>query len=407
MLFVEMVIFYCIMKSWKAKRKDFEIMKKYISCIILIVLCVACATVFYVKANSPEGDTPTTDSTQEQTPQKPQDKPTNNNNTEAVVTIDKSGTIRSEYLSSTNLRIEWTMYKTNKDDVLYLSAELYLDTPEQITNAGSGYLSVNGEKKEYTTKTMVGTENLLTSYSAAVTYTKNMTVYFDAFLDIDSTTDSGDLLESVKAKGSVEAREDYSWIKAKNKLDLNLVSKFPELPSGDEITSLCMVLNYLKYDIDKCDLSDLYLEKGPSHYTDIFEANAGNPKDTYNSYGCMPPVIVNAANKYIGINGGGYYAQDYSGKNVDMLYYQVSQGSPVIVWACEEFDSTPSVFRTLVINGKTVYLKSNVNTLVLIGYDFDSKTVTLANPSGNIFDVDMELFEERFSQAGSYAVLIK
>lgn len=382
-------------------------MKKYISCIILIVLCVACATVFYVKANSPEGDTPTTDSTQEQTPQKPQDKPTNNNNTEAVVTIDKSGTIRSEYLSSTNLRIEWTMYKTNKDDVLYLSAELYLDTPEQITNAGSGYLSVNGEKKEYTTKTMVGTENLLTSYSAAVTYTKNMTVYFDAFLDIDSTTDSGDLLESVKAKGSVEAREDYSWIKAKNKLDLNLVSKFPELPSGDEITSLCMVLNYLKYDIDKCDLSDLYLEKGPSHYTDIFEANAGNPKDTYNSYGCMPPVIVNAANKYIGINGGGYYAQDYSGKNVDMLYYQVSQGSPVIVWACEEFDSTPSVFRTLVINGKTVYLKSNVNTLVLIGYDFDSKTVTLANPSGNIFDVDMELFEERFSQAGSYAVLIK
>ena len=39
--------------------------------------------------------------------------------------------------------------------------------------------------------------------------------------------------------------------------------------------------------------------------------------------------------------------------------------------------------------------------------DFESKTVTLANPSGTVFDLDMELFEERYAQVGSYAVLIK
>ena len=379
-------------------------MKKYISCIILIVLCIGCAAIFYVKANAfeePTEDTapPTTDSS------------TNDNSTtndkEPTVTIDLSGNFRSEYLSSTNLRIEWTIYKTDKDDTLYLGAELYLDTPDKITHTGKGYLTVNGDKREFDAMTMVGTTNLLTSYSTTLTYKKNSSIYFEAYLNVESTTDTGDLLEYVKVSGTVEPKEDFLNIQKSNYIDLDLISKFPELPSGDEITSLCMVLNYLKYNVDKSDLSDLYLEKGPAHYTDIFSANAGNPKDTYNSYGCMPPVIVNAANKFIEINGGSYYAQDFSGKSTDMLYYEVSQGNPVIVWACEEFDSTPSIFRTLVIDGKTIYLKSNVNTLVLIGYNFENKTVTLANPSGNIFDIDMELFEKRYAEVGSYAVLIK
>ena len=40
-------------------------------------------------------------------------------------------------------------------------------------------------------------------------------------------------------------------------------------------------------------------------------------------------------------------------------------------------------------------------------FDLEKGTVTLANPSGNIFDIDMELFEKRFSEVGSYAVIIK
>lgn len=379
-------------------------MKKYLSCIILIVICIICATIFYVNAVGIKEEDGGTASSQTQN--------SSNSNSQAQkptpkVTIDNSGTVRSQYLSNTNLRIEWTMYKTDIDPMLYLSAELYLDTPEQITNAGTGYLTVNGEKKDFTTKTMVGTSNLLTSFSATYEYEENMVIYFDAYLNVDSFTATGDKLESLSISSTVLPKEDYALIPESFNIDLQLISKFPELPSGDEITSLCMVLNYLKYDVDKCDLSDLYLDKGPAFHTDIFEANAGNPKDTYNSYGCMPPVIVNAANKYISLNGGNYYAQDFSGKNADMLYYELSKGNPIIVWVCEEFESTPSVFRTLIINGKTVYLKSNVNTCVLIGYDFQKNTVTLANPDGNIFEIDMNLFEERYSQIGSYSVLIK
>ena len=377
-------------------------MKKYLSCIILIIACIVCATIFYVKAIGVGERDNTTPQASATPPNKADEKPR-----EPKVTINQSGTIRSPYLSQANLRIEWAIYKTDIDPLLYLSAELYLDTPEQITNAGNGYLTVNGEKREFTTKTMVGTSNLLSSYSGTLEYTSNCKVIFDAYLDIDSITDSGDKLEFLSANGSVSPKEEYLSMPKKSLVDLQLISKFPELPSGDEITSLSMVLNFLKYDIDKCDLSDLYLDKGPAFHTNIFEANAGNPKDTYNSYGCMPSVIVNSANKYISLNGGSYYAQDFSGNDVDMLYYELSLGNPIIVWVCESFDSTPSVFRTLVINGKTIHLKSNINTCVLIGYDFEKGTVTLANPSGNIFDVDIELFETRYSQVGSYSVLIK
>jgi hypothetical protein len=45
--------------------------------------------------------------------------------------------------------------------------------------------------------------------------------------------------------------------------------------------------------------------------------------------------------------------------------------------------------------------------MVLIGYDYENKTVTLANPAGNVFEIDMELFEYRYLQMGAYSVVIK
>ena len=378
-------------------------MKKYLSCIILIVLCVVCATIFYVNAN----DFSQSENSSVPSQSSAHTSGVSGDDEEKLAIIERSGTIRSEYLTSTSLRIEWSLYKLENEPTLYISAELYLDTPEQITSAGSGYISINGSKRDFTSKPMVGTSNLLFSHSAATKTVGNDEILFEAYFDAISYTESGDKLDGIYASGRVIAREDYSNMQKDALIDLDLISKFPELPSGDEVTSLCMVLSYLKYKVDKCDLNDLYLAKGPANFTDIFEANAGNPKDTYNSYGCMPPVIVNAASKYISINGGRHSATDISGTDAYELYYEVSKGNPVIVWACEEFDTTPSIFRTLIIDGKTVYLKSNLNTLVLIGYSLTEKTVTLADPSGVIFTMDMALFEERFSQVGSYAVLIK
>jgi uncharacterized protein YvpB len=375
-------------------------MKKYLSCIILIALCIVCATIFYVSANVLDENTASSTTGSSQAPSDDKDSISN-------VSISKSGTILSEYLTPSNLRIEWAAYKAKNDGLVYVGAELYLDTPEQVTNAGKGYISVCGKKREFETSTMVGKTNLLASFADTFEMSTYKEFVFEAYLDLTSYTASGDRLDGLSAKGTVIIDESQEELKSSALLDLKHISKFPELPSGDEVTSLCMVLSYLGYNVSKTELSDLYLSKGPSHYTDIFEANAGNPEDAYNSYGCMPPVIVAAANKYIAINGGSAYARDISGQDIQSIYNEVSNGHPVIVWACEEFDTTPSVFRTLIIDGKTVYLKANTNTLVLIGYDYSLGTVTLANPSGTVFEMDMAVFETGFAQVGAYAVLIK
>ena len=190
-------------------------------------------------------------------------------------------------------------------------------------------------------------------------------------------------------------------------LSVEHISKYPSLPSGDEITSLAMVLRYLKYNVNECDLCDLYLDKGPVGFTDISKANAGNPRDTYNSYGCLAPVIVNSATKFISANGGSHKAYDYTGYNPQELYRQVSLDNPVIVWLCDDFGNTPSISRIWIVDGKTIYLKSNMACMVLVGYDYTKGTVTLANPAGNTFSLEMDTFEQSYTDMGSYAVIVK
>ena len=168
-----------------------------------------------------------------------------------------------------------------------------------------------------------------------------------------------------------------------------------------------MVLKYLGYDVDKNDLCDLYLDKGPVGFTNFYEANVGNPRSAYNSYGCLAPVIVNASNRFTAVNGGAHKAYNLTSYNLDALLCEVASGNPVIVWACENFDITPSISRIWVVDGQKLYLKSNMTTMVIVGYDLINNTVTLSNPAGNVFEIDMSLFETRFLEMGAYAVVVK
>ncbi len=378
--------------------------KSYLSCIILIVVCLACATVFYVHAsdiwskdNDKNTDTGSDVIVNTST--------SGDENSSAVIT--RSGTILSEYLSSSSLRCEWTTYKKDGEDAIYLSTELYLDTKDTVTTAKKGYLIVNGQKTEFEVGTVVGVSNLICNTAQKIISDGEADITIEAGLEIDINEDSGVSLSSLSLLGNVVSSEKYNDMEKSHLIELEHISQYPELPSGDEITSLAMVLRYLGYTVDKGELCDLYLEKGPVGYTDFNKANVGNPKDAYNSYGCLPPVIINSATKFISANGGNLKAYNYSQKSIDELYYEVSQDNPVIVWACDDFDITPSISRIWIVDGETLYLKSNMACMVLVGYDFENKTVTLSNPSGNVFEIDMDLFEHRYLQMGAYSVVIK
>ena len=396
--------------------------RKYLSIIVLIVLCLICAMVFYVSASGiwqDSGDTDTnTDSeidtsTDSNLSEESDTEGGTDSETDTEISlpqeavIDMQGTITSEYLCPSNLRCEWAVLKNDGDDCIYLSIELYIDTKDTVTSLMGGKLTVNGEEKAFAPSTAVGTSTLLTTYASAIDIEDELKIDISATLGINIIENSGLALTELSLEGCVLVSEEYENADSSCLIELEHISQYPELPSGDEITSLAMVLSYLGYDVDKCDLCDLYLEKGPVGYTDFNKANVGNPRNAYNSYGCLPPVIIDSAMKYISVNGGQHEAYNYSKQNVDSLYYEVSQKNPVIVWVCENFDITPSISRIWVIDGKNLYLKSNMACMVLVGYDYEKNTVTLANPAGNVFEIDMDLFEQRYHEMGSYSVVIK
>lgn len=386
-------------------------MKKYLSSIILIVACIICAAVFYVNAKTPdaEGEASTESSSSVEASQTESSSTSESTDSESskVITISDKGTIYGEYLCSTRLRIEWTTCKYENDSSLYINAELYLDSESGVSDACEGTLTVNGEISEFTLNKSTEKSSLACASSVAISdFTNGSTVTLSGYIGLGVNGEGGVSLSSLSVSGKIYQSETDE---AKDSVLLNVehISQFPDLPSGDEITSLAIVLKYLKYNVNACDLCDLYLDKGPVGFTDFFKANAGNPRDTYNSYGCLAPVIVNSAKKYISVSGGSHTAYDYSGYNAKELLRQVSEGSPVIVWLCDDFGNTPSISRVWIVDGKTLYVKSNMACMVLIGYDYTKNTVTLANPAGNIFTIEMDKFEQSYADMGSYAVVVK
>ena len=359
--------------------------------------------IFYVNAKTVDTDVPEVESSESES-SSTITEPVEN---ERVIEFTDSGTILSEYFCNSRLRIEWNSVKYEGEGSLYISAELYLDSPSGIGKDCTGVFTIYGQKADFSVSQSSEPKILLCASSIEIAEFKNgTTVDMSGSINLEFIGDGGVSMSGLEVNGKIYQNASQKMPESAL-LKLEHISQFPALPSGDEITSLAMVLRYLKYNVNAPDLCDLYLDKGPVGFTDFYKANVGNPRDTYNSYGCLAPVIVNSAKKFISANGGTHKAYDYSGYTADELYRQVSVGTPVIVWLCDDFDSTPSISRIWVVDGKTLYLKSNMACMVLIGYDYTKGTVTLANPAGNTFTLEMSAFEKGYADMGSYAVLVK
>lgn len=186
---------------------------------------------------------------------------------------------------------------------------------------------------------------------------------------------------------------------------MNCIMQNPQLPSGCEITSLAMVLNYNNYTIDKLTLSDNYLPKGKVGKTDFNKAFVGNPRSK-SSYGCYAPVIVNTANKYLKEKGSSKRAINLTGIKLTSLYSYLDKDIPVIIWATNHMKS-PYISKTWYVDGKKLQWKSNEHCLVLTGYDKKKNVVYTCDPLRGKVSYDESLFEKRYIQMGSQSVIIK
>lgn len=201
-----------------------------------------------------------------------------------------------------------------------------------------------------------------------------------------------------------EVTETAKQTPAKTLADFTVIHQHPELPTGCEVTSLAMVLNYYDFSVDKLDLADNYLPKGPVGSTDFRKAFVGDPRNSW-SYGCYAPVIVKTANKYLTAKNSKKKAVDISGRELTTLSVYTNANIPVLVWGtinCKK----PFKSVTWTVNGKKLTWIGQEHCMVLLG--FKNGMVQVADPHrGKILLYNLNLFRSRYNSLFKQAVLIR
>lgn len=191
-------------------------------------------------------------------------------------------------------------------------------------------------------------------------------------------------------------------------LPVNCILQKPELPTGCEVTSLAIALNYIGLSVDKCFLADNFLPKGGIGTVSPWDAFVGNPRDSH-SYGCYAPVIVNTASSYLSSVGAKnkYKVSNITGYNRDQLFEILRGGTPVIIWGAINISKAPYPTTTWHLPRQDVTWLANEHCMVLIGYDLNTSKVIVADPLRGNVEYDMNLFFTRYSQLYSQAVIIR
>lgn len=211
--------------------------------------------------------------------------------------------------------------------------------------------------------------------------------------------------------------EKPSEVFGKVLLDVPVISQYPELPIGCEITSASALLQYLGFDADKLYLTDNYLiwddnftydDQMVSHGPDPYKVFAGDPYDW--GYGCFSPVITDTLNRYFADAAPGYEAVSLDGINSADIEKLLNEGVPMIVWASR--DMKPYNYREpaewlLNDTGEPFMWIGNSHTLVLCGYDSACYYFMDCDDKEEITPYLKERFLNRFEENGSQCVAVK
>ena len=184
-------------------------------------------------------------------------------------------------------------------------------------------------------------------------------------------------------------------------LPVNIIYQYPDMPSGCEITSLTMTLNYIGINVSNKYLADNYLDT--TEY-DMFKSFVGSVYDDH-SFGCFAPVIVKAANSFFLDNNINAEAVDISGSTREEIYDYIEDGDPVIIWNTE--DMLPMKNEVYYIDGNEFIWYDNEHCVVICGYDKNNKTVEIADSIAGKVTRDADIFFQRYEDMLSQAVYIR
>ena len=188
--------------------------------------------------------------------------------------------------------------------------------------------------------------------------------------------------------------------------NFNVILQNPELPTGCEVTSLCEVLVYYGFNIDKVTLADNYLPKYYYNEGNTSDAFIGNPHSE-SGWGCEAPVIVKTANSYLSSVRSNYIAKDLTGTDFKDVLQNIASGKPLIVWTTSglQVPNFQTYWQTQ--NGKDFRFTIGEHCVVIYGYDISNNTLYIADPiAGNVI-LPLDSFENIYNQMGKQTVIIE
>ncbi|MBR3401766.1 MAG: C39 family peptidase [Parasporobacterium sp.] len=194
--------------------------------------------------------------------------------------------------------------------------------------------------------------------------------------------------------------------------DVPQILQNPELPNGCEITSLCELLHYYGFEIDKCDLADHYLPQSEKWYgADPNTVYLGNPRLDNNSpetgYYCFAGPLITAADKYLKEQKSTLRPVDLTGAEEPELISVLQQGYPFIFWASLHFEDIQydGAAAWMLPDGTWHKPFHMLHCMVCKGMDEDCYYI--ADPLGYNTQVPREQFMKIFRQLGNRALILR
>ena len=221
-------------------------------------------------------------------------------------------------------------------------------------------------------------------------------------------TSSVDFSQILKNNSIITITEEPASLPESTELDVPFIDQNPQLPTGCEITSLAQVLNFYGFDVDKEYLASNYLpmkeEVEPGCFIEYF---LGSPWKT-NGSGCFAPAIIITANNYLKDEDSPLTAYSMCYASVNALLGQVAKGYPVIAWTCFDYDINKIEYTPVTLeDGSSFYWPSYEHCVVLSGYDLNTQTVTLTDPTYGVVKQSIEDFTAYYQKFFYQAVVIK
>lgn len=193
------------------------------------------------------------------------------------------------------------------------------------------------------------------------------------------------------------------------------------LKSGCEIYACTMLLQYWDFDIDEMTFADNFLITSPVFYgyggelygPDMNSAYAG---DVYTGYGINAPAMAKCMNNYIKTTDSKLQAYPLSGVPLEELCEKyILDDKPVMCWETTYMDE-PYVKTTWIVDyvdenarykkGDTESWMQNEHCMVLV--DFDEENYYFCDSvSGKLTAYEKEVSEERYSQIGMQAIVVR